>query len=102
MQLDEESLRVAVQAALAHLVGLNLDEGAVATLRLRRKLQCSERPGEGAGARGVCRALERKRREEIIRDAQNIGGGELCSEEMAHALLLTGGLDDGLHPIHAL
>ncbi len=87
MQLDEESLCVPVETALAHLVCADLDESVVPTFRLSRQLQRSKQAGERARARSMRGALEWKPREKLIGDAEHLCRGHLGTKEMAHLVI---------------
>ena len=61
VQLDEEALHVAVEPALAHLVGDRLDEGVVAALGARAELRRVPSAPAYVRARGGCRARRERR-----------------------------------------
>src|SRR5687768_1482233 len=102
MKLDKEPLGIAVQAALTHLIGVDLDESVVSALFLHAQLKCSEKARKRSRPRGVRRTLERKSREERVGNAKNIHRRQLSSKEMPHDLLLPAWIVDCLNPVHAL
>src|SRR5688572_11843204 len=84
MQLHEEPLPVAVEAALTHLIRGDLHERVVSALLLHRQLQRTEQPRILTGARGVRGTLERKLWKEVVSDFQHVRWLELSSIEMTH------------------
>ena len=61
MKLDEKPLGIPVEPALAHLVGVDLDERIMAAFFLHRELKGAKQTGESPRTRGMRVALERKR-----------------------------------------
>ncbi len=88
MQLDEESLCVSVETALAHLVCADLDESVVPTFRLSRQLQRSKQARERARARSMRGALKWKRRKKLVGNPQHVGRGHLGTKEMTHLFVI--------------
>src|SRR5690348_2162891 len=77
MHRDEVALHVAIEPALADLVGLDLDEGVVPTFGSHPHLHDAERPLVGAAPLTRHRAHESELPEEFIRQSQRLGGREL-------------------------
>src|SRR5690349_2574051 len=84
MQLDEEPLHVAVEAALADLVGDRLDERVVPSLRARAELERAERPAEGARASGGRDGGQAELGEEAVRLDEDVGGRRVTAKEVTH------------------
>src|SRR4029079_4726095 len=74
----------AIEAALAGLVGGDLDEGVVAAFLAHAQLKDAQVSAEGAGARGMARPLHLDLGKEFVGDPEHFRRDELRSEEMAH------------------
>src|SRR5215218_7369413 len=84
MEVDEELLDVAVHAALPHLVGGDLDEGVVTTLRPHDELEGAQRSGERARAHRGGDERHAERGEELVRDDEDVRGRRVAAIEVAH------------------
>src|SRR4029078_3588263 len=87
VQRDEELLRVAVEAALASLIGNDFDERIVPASLPHAHLQRPKITGESSRARGVAAALHSDLGEEFVRDTQHVHRYQLRSKKMSHRLL---------------
>ena len=84
VQADEEFLDVAIQTALTHLVGFDLDERVVPALRLRRELERAERAGVRARARRRRVLRQTDVRKERVGRREHVGGRDVTTIEMSH------------------
>src|SRR5688500_12440516 len=84
MQCDEESLHVAIETALPHLVRLDLDEGVVSSLGLDHELHDTQRAGERPRARGGRESGKADRRKEGISLAEDFVRREMRAIEVSH------------------
>ena len=98
VQLDEEFLGVAIEAAFAHLVGRDLDEGVVAAFLAHAQLKRAQVSTKRTLARGVTRALHLDLGKEFVRYPEHFCWDELCSKEMTHVLFQVPGSLAGLTP----
>src|ERR1043166_4650488 len=89
MQRDEELLHVAVQPALTHLIGRDVDEGVMPALGLDDEPQRAQRSAERARARLRRRARQTDRRKEPVRGRDHVGGRELATIEVPHQRMLS-------------
>ena len=90
MELHKKPLCIAVEPALADLIGLHLHERVVPALFLHGKIEGAEEPRVCPRPRRVGGAVERKSRKKFIRDTQNNRGSQLCPEEMLHVSTIPG------------
>src|SRR6266851_5056063 len=84
MQGDEETLDVAIQTTLPHLVGVDVNEGVVSALGPDRESKPAERSDERALAGSRSSWREPKGRKELVRRSDNVRRGELTPIEMSH------------------
>src|SRR4051812_39137307 len=84
MQIHEELLHVAIEAALAHLVRAHLDEGVVTTLHLHGQPERAERPGESTHPRCTRRRCEPEFAEKGIRNPQYGIRRDVCAMKVLH------------------
>ena len=91
MKLDEEALCVSVKAALAHLIGMHFDERVVTAFLLHRKLKRSQLSGERSRSCRVRGPVQRKRREELVGDLEDIDRSHLTTKKMPHVPYLPSG-----------
>src|SRR5262249_47561161 len=84
MNLHEELLHVAIESALTHLVGLDLDEGVVAALRSRRELHRAQGTRIGSRPRRGHLLRDTNRGKEFIGDRERVSRRNVAAVEMSH------------------
>ena len=84
VKTEEEFLDVAIQTALAHLIGFDLDERVVPALGLRRELECAERTGVRARPRRGRVLREADLGKERVGGVENVGRRNVTAIEMSH------------------
>jgi hypothetical protein len=84
VQCHEELLGVAVESALAGLVGRHFDKGVVSAFLSNAQLKFPQVSLEHSRPRGVTGALHSDLGEKIIRYSQYVSWCKLSSEEVTH------------------
>src|SRR6185503_6829518 len=104
VQRYEKLLRVAVESALASLIGIDFDESVVPAFLPHAQLQGPQITGESSRARGMTTALHSDLGKEFVRDTQHVHRYQLRSKKMSHRLLSAWfrSRKYSLNPVHAL